>query len=268
MSSTDTLFRARFMLPELLEQGKANILKCPVYLAGALVAPASGTISIYDPSNTAVVDAAAVTVTSSVATYSLASATIADFARGEGWRVEWTLTFTSPAEVHRFGNEAALVRNRLYPVVTEADLYRVVSALDPAKGAACIHSESSFTDKIDEAFNQLEQWLIGEGNRPNLILSPSALRKAHLYLTLSLIFEDFATRLNVAFEQRAAGYREQFRQARGEFKFLYATPADDGQAVGGAKGQRRGGPRTLWLTSTGSTPARGRTDDGWPGGSW
>ena len=66
MSSTDTTYTARFMLPDLIERGRNEVIKCQVYHNGALVAPSSGTVSVYDPSNTAKVDGASVTIASSV----------------------------------------------------------------------------------------------------------------------------------------------------------------------------------------------------------
>ena len=235
-------YTARFELPTLIEQGRANSLTCRTYRGGELAAPSSGTVTVYDASNTALISAAAVTVTNSVATYSLASATVSASARSAGWRIEWALVMPDGI-THRFRNDAALCKSLLYPAVTEADLYRVASSLDP-RGPACIHSEPSFEAKLDEAFTQLESRLIERGNRPNLILSPSALREAHLYLTLALIFEDFATRLNPAYEARAMGYREAFKDALERFNFVYDT-GDDGAADGGAT-VRRGKP-VLWL---------------------
>lgn len=250
MGSSDTLYSARFELPDLIERGKNNALKCRVYRAGALVAPSSGTVSIYDTSTTAVVSAAAVTVSASVATYTLSSALVTDHALEEGWRVEWSLVMPDGV-THVFRNDAALVRGRLYPSITEADLYRVASSLNPA-GAAVIHSETSFADKIDEAFVQIENRLIAQGNRPNLVLSPSAFRESHIYLALALIFEDFASRLNEAYEIRARMYREMFEGAWGRLRFVYDTD-DDGVPDDGAGGARRGGPRSLWLTSRGDS---------------
>lgn len=246
MSTSDTLYTARFELADLLELGKANALQCRVYRAGRLVAPTAGTITIYDASNTALVSAAAATISSSIATYSLLAATIASSSLGEGWRIEWSLTMPD-GEVHVFRNDAALVRRRLYPVVTELDLYRVESSLDPRKDGV-IHSENAFVDKLDEAFIQMENRLIERRNRPNLILSPSSLREVHLYWTLALIFEDFATPLNPGFAEKAKTHRENLRDAWNRIRWAedaYDTGADP------QPGARKSGANTMWLTSRG-----------------
>lgn len=249
MASTDTLYRVRFELPELIEQGRTNTLKCRVYSAtsGALAAPNNGTVSVYDSSNTALIDAAAVTVTNSVATYSLLAATVANATRGDGWRVEWALTMPDGV-VHTFRTDAALVRRLLYPSWQEADLYRRCSAINP-DNAGVIHSGTSFSDKIDAAFLEMERWLVSRGNRPNLIISPSALYDWGVLLTLALIFEDFASRppANNAYADTARMYREQAANARGAITFVY----DETDAGSRTTSARRSAQPSYWLCSRG-----------------
>lgn len=224
MPTTDTLYTARFALAaELLDHGRDNLLKCPVYRAGVLVSPtqgASSVLTVKAPDGTAVVDAAAVTVTNSVALYTVTSATLAAYTTpSEGWLVQWDLLMPD-GTVHTFATQAMLVRHALYPVVTEADLYRRVSSLNPS-GSAVIHSGTDFADKLDDAFIVLENMLIEAGNRPWLVITPGALREAHTLLTLAMIFEDFATRLNEAHEVAAARYRNQFEAAWSRVKLRY-----------------------------------------------
>lgn len=243
----DVLVTARFSLPELIEQGRSNTLECTVYRSGAVVPVVSGTFSLYDDAN-AVQFTGAVSVVGGAARYTLSSAQLAAFTPGEGWRVEWRLTSATFAD-RVFDNEAMIVRRSLFPVVTEADLYQVSSALDPS-GPACIHSETSFSDKLDEAWIQIQSRLLAAGNRPNLILSPSALRDCHLYLCLALIYEDFSTRLNPAFSELGSMYRGTYEAAWGRLRFRYDSSADEGNAPN----QKRRGPAvsTLWLSSRGS----------------
>ena len=67
MSSTDTQYTARFSLPELIERGRDELIKCMVYLSGALVAPSSGTVTVRNASGDVVINAASATITGSVA---------------------------------------------------------------------------------------------------------------------------------------------------------------------------------------------------------
>ncbi len=244
MSVADTLYTARFARFEFIEQGRANSLTCPVYRDGALVAPSSGTVSIYDAAGTALVSAAAATITGSVATYSLLAATVANSSRGDGWRIEWALTIS--AVVHTFRTDASLVLRALYPCWTEADLYRLQSSLNPA-GSDKIHSETDFSDKIDAAFSEMERWLISKGNRPNLIISPTSLYDWGVNLTLALIYEDYTTRLNAAYLEMAKLYRERAIESRGVITFAY----DEGDSGSRSKLARRPAQPTVWLSSRG-----------------
>lgn len=248
MASNETLYRARFELPELIEQGRTNALQCRVYSSttGALSAPTSGTVSVYDATNTAIVSAGAVTVTGSIATYSLLSTLLTSPALGDGWRVEWALLMADGV-VHTFRNDGALVRRLLYPCWTEADLYRVCSPLDPSR-ADCIHTETAFSDKIDGAFYEMERWLISRGNRPNLIINPSALYDWGVLLTVALIFEgDMSTRLNAAYAETAKMYRERANVARGQIRMVY----DETDSGSRTKTATRAGEPTVWLSGRG-----------------
>jgi hypothetical protein len=234
---------ARFLLPDQLERGRPNALSCPVWQDAALVAPSSGTVTIYDGGGAVLVSAAAVTVTGSIATYSYTPAATIPY--GEGWRVEWSLVIAGVT--HVFRNDGALVRVVLHSPITDADLFRRVSALDPA-GAAPISSVADYQDFLDEAHAVIQLRLITNGNRPNLILSPSALREAYITLALALIFGDFETRLSETYAERASEYRRQYERAWGELRFTYASTDE---AEGGSSLRRRSASPTVWLTSRG-----------------
>lgn len=242
MSSTDTAYSARFSLPDLIERGRDELLRCSVYLSGSLSAPSSGTVTLTNSSGTVLVDAAAVTITGSVAQYSIASATLVSEALSDGWTVEWSLMMGDSIS-HRFMNTAALVRGRLYNPISDIDLIRVVSGLDPSSSSS-ISSVANWQNYLEESWTQIQLRLIENGNRPNLILSPSALREVSLNLTLALIFDDLSTRLSDAYEQKAESYRGRYEQAWTRLKFVYDSD-DDGRA----DRNRRSPMSSVWLTS-------------------
>lgn len=227
MTNPDT-YSARFTLPDLIERGVSGVLRCPMYRAGALVAPtqSGSTVTVYDASGTAVVDGAAVTVSGSIATYLWTPPTTLTL--GERWRIRWSLVMPDGV-THSPENEAALVRARLYCPITEADLYRVESGLDPS-GAAPLTSLSSYADKIDEAWNKTQLRLIQAGNRPNLIIGPSALRECVMSLALSLCFADVGSRVsNPVHTETAMRYRAQYEAEWSRMKLVYDT-TDTGTA--------------------------------------
>lgn len=236
--ATSTHRTARILGPDLLERGRANALSCPMYASGALVAPDSATITIREGS-TVRVDAAAAPISGSIATYTYTPA--ASLTLGEGWVVQWNLTYGS--EELEIVNEAALVRRRLHPVVTDADLFRRVPALDPAGGAP-ITSSTDFQDFLDEAWAEVQQRLIDQGNRPNLIMSASATRRVHLYLTLALIFEDLATRLREDYAEQGERYRALYTDAWRDLRFIYD---EDDDGVAEEPTRRRAARPVVWL---------------------
>ena len=238
MSYPDT-YSARFTLPDLIERGVAGTLRCPMYRSGALVAPSAGTVSVFDSSGIAVVNGATATITASVATYPYTPPSTLTL--GDRWRVRWSLAMPDGV-THRPENEAALVRARLYCPITEADLYRVESALDPA-GAAPLTSLSSYADKIDEAWTQIQLRLIEAGNRPNLIIGPSALRQVVQDLALALCFADVGSRVaNPAHAETSMRYRAAYEAAWMRLSLTYDTTD-----TGDTNAPKRSPSRSVWL---------------------
>ena len=251
MSSEDTIYSFRMFGPECIERGRDNLVQAPIYLAGALAAPSSGTVSIFDASNTAIVDAAAVTVADSIAGYNVTAATIASKALSEDWRIEWALLMPDGV-VHTFRRGAALVRRRLYPVATDLDLLALHSDLTALRPA----NLTSYQDYLDTAGKDIIDMLREVGNFPNLIMSPSAFRRAHVYLTLELISRDFSTSFGDGskWDLLADTYSAKFEAAYGRLNFQYDV-SDDGQA----DERHRAAAPAIWLGI--GTGRRGGT---WP----
>ena len=234
-------YQAQFDLPELIERGRTTPLACRTWHAGSLATPSGGTVSVFDAAGVAVVDSASVTVANGVATYSVLGTLTDDLALDDGWRVSWTLTMPDGL-VHEFSNEASLVRCAPAPSITEAVLYARCPSLDPTTANA-ISRRTEYSQQIREAWVELSTALAAEGWRPELVLSPSALRKPHALLTLALIFDDLATRNNPAYLETARSYREQYVSAFASMRpFRYDTDDD-----GAAEPTQRAGRSSVWL---------------------
>lgn len=187
---------ARFLTPDYLVQGRQQTITCPLYQSGALVAPGSASVIIYDAAGAVVVSDGA-EIEDDIASFVVLAAVVpSTLPRGMGWRVEWTMTTGSNVRTYR--NSAGLIRAELAPVVTDLDLFRRESGLDPA-GSAPLSTLATFQPFLDEAWVTILGRLVSKGNLPHLIMEPTALREPHLLLTLHLIFEDFRTRLAEAF---------------------------------------------------------------------
>ena len=240
MAVGDTLYSIRDEVPEMIERGRTQVLRLRPYTAGAAVAPTAATVSVYDETNAAIVLAQNATIAAGQATYSLAAQPAAS-ALAEGWRVEWIYTMPDSVErLHR--QDAALVRCRPLPPATEADLYQREGSLDPS-GTSPIHSAADFTSKLAAAWVRIEHRLIQQGRRPWRVIGSSDLREVHICTTLALIFEDFATRLNIAYADKAKVYREEAMGAWAAVRMAY-DERDTGQAT---PERRAGGTPSVWL---------------------
>lgn len=241
MSGSETIYTARLIGPEIVERGRDNVLSCAVYLAGALVTPSAGTLTIWTASN-ASVSAGVVSFVGGVATATVAASALAALTPEDGWRFEWALTIS--AVVYTFCRDGSLVYRRLYPVVTDLDLLRAHTDLTARRPS----SETSYQDYLDEAWAQIESRLINTGKRPWLIMSPSALRDVHLLQTLALIFRDFATGgVGSAEWEMMLHYEGLLIRAWGELTYPQRDPTS-GQAIT-PPGSRTPAIPTTWAGS-------------------
>jgi len=234
--SDTTAITARFLLPDYIVRAQANALSCPLWQSGALVAPTTGTCTVYDRSGV-VVSTGAVAISGSIAAYTVAASSVPISLTPEaGWRVEWMLDDVL------YRNTAALVVSDLHPVVTDADIYRRQSALDPS-GPSPISAVTDYQSYIDEAWVTIIGRLISQGSLPYLVMEPTALREVHLTLTLALIYEDYQTRLSDAYREMGQTYRERYEAAWEGLTFSYDTDGDGDSDV-----TSRPAIGTIWLT--------------------
>ena len=244
MSSTETTYKPQFRLPEFIERGRNQVIQCPVYLDDALAAPSSGTVSVYDPVGTAAVDAQTVTISNSIAQYTVTTTHIAATVElKEGWRVEWSLTMPDSV-VHVFRNAAAVVRRRLYPVITDGDLTDLHSNLDDLLDSDRTH----WGPVLDAACVRIQRRLIQAGNRPYLVMDPWALADVHRYLTLHIVFEDLAASTGVdgRYAELSDRYEDRYERSWSALSFAYDADKD-GQAD--STQDRRAGSPTLWTNA-------------------
>lgn len=235
---------ARFQMPTLLEKGLDNKIRLDLFMDGARITGfgTTGTVSIYDDGGNIKIGPMPITIDvddAPVATIFAGEFANDDFS--DGWSIEWSISISIGEFVFR--NEAALVRRKLYPVVTDVDLFRRASALDP-NGVNPITSVSNFQGYLDEAFTTIQLRLWSTGNRPNLIMSPSALRDCHLHLTLSLIFRDLATRLNETYIEQAEHHHAQYDSGWSHLKFKYDSGVENGISE---EDIRKGAVSSIWL---------------------
>ena len=232
-----------------LERDRDTPLRLGVYHAGAIVEPTSGTITIYDSSNAAVVSAAAVTIDGSdFANYTLPTATVAAKSYGSGWRIEWSMLMPDGhTHVYRFGT--ALVRVRHACPVTDLDLL----SRRPDIAHYYPTGFTSWQTQIDAAWDDVQDWIEGKGKRAYLITSQDALRpwvRAHaLSLVSAALAGDGAA--DNAWNKRADDYAAEAQRERDTLTLEY-DESDTGQA---SPGRRSAMQPSVWLSRS---PSRGR----------
>ena len=182
------IYAARIRIPELVERNKANTTELKIYRDNAQIVPTSGTLTILSPDNSKLKDEVTVSISEEgTLSYSLSQGDLpTTLTLGEGYIQEWTCAISG--ELYTFRRMMSLVLRRLYPVVSDIDLVSTYSDLETIRPS----SLSSYQKYIDEAWYTMISRMRGEGaGYEYLILSPEALRAAHLNLTLYYIFRDF-----------------------------------------------------------------------------
>lgn len=185
--SGETLRAARFPFLDVLCRGRANVVEYPLYVVstGAVDAPtqSGSTFTLLDPAGEAVVDAAAVTVTSSIAEYTIPALTLPTTLTplGEGWKEEWRLVFGGVTYLYE--RTAALALTNLIPTVTDQDITDLYPSWTRARGSVV----TTYGAWIAAAWKQLVQRLITEGHLLYLVRTPEAFREMHLNLSIALV---------------------------------------------------------------------------------
>lgn len=197
--SSATILAFAVPYPAVREQGRAQVLQMWGHRDGAIVVPDAGSLTIYRPDGTALLDDVAVDIDADgVASYELAADALEDEALGEGWREEWSLEYdgeTSPRVVRR---EMAVAVRALEPVIGVTDLEEEYPDLeDLLSKAETTRRRESNTDAlpvtlqrfVDGAWKRIIRTLIGRGICTYKIFSQYSLADAHRELGLHLAFK-------------------------------------------------------------------------------
>lgn len=227
MTTAATIYRIHAPIPEFLVREQNNLIEAKIYdETGNLTGPASGTVTLYNASNTKIVDAAAVTITGDgVVQYTVAAASLPESeSYGDGWRLEWELVFGADPAV-MFVRAASLVRSNLFPTVIATDLEARHQNL-----SRLIATGNDADNFITAAWEVLLRMLLKAGRMPYLILSPFALHDALVFKSLELIFRDGHTAAGDGkYAELAEDYQNMFATEWASISFDYDS-SQDGQA--------------------------------------
>lgn len=210
--------------PRLLERGKDNLVTCEVrYPAGDVVAPSAGTYTLFDPGGVVVVNAAAVTITDRVATYTVPAALLPTSRLFEDrWQERWALTIAGV--VYDFDRDAALVSRRIYPTLTD-DMVVGGSAL--LRRIMAKRGTTRFQAEREEAWTEILQWVMEQERWPSLILNQWVFQRPHKWLTRRMIYANGRTDLPEGnFEDLASEAHNLAEKHLSEIRLVYDETGD------------------------------------------
>mgnify|MGYP003641346774 FL=1 len=182
--SGSTEYTFRMDGPDVLAREKANSVKLQVWRDGALVAPSSGTLTLIDPTGEKLVDAQAVTISSSVSTYNiLASVLPSTVEIGRLFMLRWNLTIAGT--IYEVQRACSVARFPMVLPVTDNDLIdgEYPDLLDQIGDYG-----SNLQTFLDSAKRDVLRELEQAGQWPDLITSPSDLFEPIRQLAFSKVF--------------------------------------------------------------------------------
>lgn len=176
--------------PDMLTRGRNQTVEMRVERSGSVVSvtQSGSTFSLLKPDGTAIVDAAAVTVSNGVPQYALTTTHLPTTLEplGEGYQEVWVLVLPD-GTTRTVDREAALCLRPLVPVVSQTTLLEDYPTLTTFLGSAVVGAPSNaptdWQGFISAAWSDILGTLIAEGHLPYLIKSSSAFRKWHKELT-------------------------------------------------------------------------------------
>jgi hypothetical protein len=231
-------------VPYLLERTYAQTITCPVRstAAGALVEPSSGKITVTRPDGTALVSGAAVTVSSSVASYVLTVS--ASEALGEGWTVVWALVID--AETYTFRLAAILCEYVPPNMITAADLYggegipELRYAVPQAQGDR--GDRTGWAPQIDAAYYSFIRRLLSDGRPVWLVREPTGYREWLLATAIKLACDAVPAAQGSIWETYRKDAWHRVRHAEAALKLQYSDASI---------GRRSAGEPVIWLAPVG-----------------
>lgn len=245
--SSSTPYAPQIRSVELLERGRSQTTDLKVYRDGAQLVPTNATYTITKPTGEDLLTGATAAISvGGTVSYTHSPAQTTDQNLGEGYVQEWTLTISGNDYVFR--RMAALVRRRLYPVVSDIDLTATYSDLESLRPS----SLTSYQKYIDDAWYQILRRIRNRGmGYEYLMMSPEAFFESHRHLSLYLIFRDFHSSLGQSQGRFLDLANEHYRLYRDEFdsiNFIYDSD-HDGEADN--PNERTRGTPTVFLTRPG-----------------
>lgn len=246
-NSSSAIFAPQIKIPELLERGKSQTSTLPIYQAGQLISPTEVRYTLLAPNGSKVVDNQLGTYPGNIPEYIHSGDILGDTLNfGEGYLQEWNITIGGA--VYTFRRATAIVKRRLYPVVSDGDLTATYSQLADIRPS----NLTSYDTYINEAWYTIIQRLRNEGGGLEyLVISAEAFRSAHQNLALYYIFRDFHSSLGQSNGRYLDLANEHFKMYNHEWKLINFVYDFDHDGQADQPNNRIAKQPVIYLTSPG-----------------
>ena len=253
--SSSTPYAAQIRTIELLEREKAQTSELKLYRDGAQLVPTAATYTLIKPTGADLLtgQTASIAPSGTVSYAHSAEQLKASENLGEGYVQEWAITIDG--EQYLFRRMAALVRRRLYPVVSDIDLTATYSDLANVRPS----SLTSYQQYIDDAWYQILRRIRNRGmGYEYLMMSAESFFEAHRHLSLYLIFRDFHSSLGQSNGRYLDLANEHYRLYRDEFDSINFIYDEDHDGEADDPNKRTRGQPTIFLNRPGQYYRRRR----------
>ena len=253
--SSSTPYAAQIRAIELLERGRAQTSELKLYRDGAQLVPTAATYTLIKPTGADLLSGQTASIApSGTVSYAHTAEQLANSENlGEGYVQEWTVTIDG--DEYLFRRMAALVRRRLYPVVSDIDLTATYSDLANVRPS----SLTSYQQYIDDAWYQILRRIRNRGmGYEYLMMSAESFFEAHRHLSLYLIFRDFHSSLGQSNGRYLDLANEHYRLYRDEFDSINFIYDEDHDGEADDPDKRTRGQPTIFLNRPGQYYRRRR----------
>lgn len=222
-----TRYIHRYSLPQIVERGadKVSTVLAEIRLVPsgdpAFLVSAGWTYAIYAGSRL-VYESTTITAASPFLSHSVPGSALASEPLSDRLQERWTGTISgNPDQV--FTRPLYLVRHALNQAISDDDLFSLHSDLADLRDP----DQADYGAQRQTAWDMLQKWLIFKGNRPQLIMDDWALVDVHRFLSLAVIFGDFAQSVGDGrYRELADQYREKAREEFNKLQFAYDWDED------------------------------------------
>lgn len=242
MSTSETTYSFRTRVPTILERGRDQVSQLEAYLSGSLVAPSSGTYSLISPSGTAVVDAQAVTITGSVATYTLSGTTEipTTLALGALYQERWSLVMPD-GSTRTERRSAAIALFELHPPIADVDFTSDYPGLLDDLGDYA----TSLQSWIDSAWGTAVRYLTKHQDFPYMLVEPSDVFEWVYHEVLYRVFRTLFKGTQGGDERWRVLMDEHKDRAAAERSSLRILPDRDQDGLADSHARKSAGVRTI-----------------------